>query len=118
MVTSAPYHATFGGDTRSARLCWRTDAILRAWLSERSYVGPARARARPCWPILSREDDDGFRPEAAGAPARRGAVAEAATNADATVPGSAIAPRAGPQELQDARPRQDWRPAWIETADF
>src|SRR4051795_7633978 len=45
-----------------------------------------------CGPILSREADDEFRPEAAGAAARRGAVAEAgaAPDADATIPGPAV----------------------------
>src|SRR4051794_40764960 len=57
------------------------------------------------WPILSREDRHELHPEAAGAAARRGAVADAgsAPDADATVPGSAVAPRAGLQEPQEAR---------------
>jgi hypothetical protein len=35
-----------------------------------------------CWPILSREADDEFRPDAAGAAARRGAVSEAGAAPD------------------------------------
>src|SRR3954452_16164131 len=62
------------------------------------------ARAGPCWPILPREVDDVVHPEAAGAAARRGAVAEAgaAPDADPATPGSAVAPRGGPEGACDA----------------
>src|SRR3954451_13714866 len=62
----------------------------------RDLAGPARAG--PCWPILPREADDEFRPEAVGATARRGAVAEAGPtpDADTAIPGSAVAPGARP----------------------
>jgi len=44
----------------------------------------APARAGPCWPTVSREAHDELHPEAAGAAARGGAVAEAASAAPTT----------------------------------
>src|SRR4051794_20751780 len=76
-------------------------------LGARALAGPARAG--PCWPLLPREAGDEFRPEAAGAAARRGAVAEAGAAPDAApaVPGSAVtAPRRAARGLRNAVSRR------------
>src|SRR3954452_24714549 len=67
-------------------------------------AGPVRAGS--CWPFLPRDADDELRTEAAGAAARRGAVAEADAAPDADTAGAVTAPRRATRSSKNAISRR------------
>src|SRR3954469_8102706 len=113
-----PFLARRGAARRfAAELCGRRN--VRAYHSGPAVArgGPARTRARtlaglaqagPCWPFPTRKADDVVHPEAAGAAARRGAVAEAGPAPDADT--AVTAPRRAARAPRGAGSRRQALP--------